>query len=390
MTSPKTHHRIGIDCRMYSSQFTGIGRYVFELVENLQKIDQNNDYFLFFNQPEFDNFQATNPRFHKVLVNAKHYSLAEQTKFLRILNNHHLDLMHFTHFNAPILYHRPSIVTIHDLTLHFFPGKKMTSPLHRLAYGATIRASVYKAKKIIAVSRGTGKDLEKVLHIPLSKIQMIYEGINPDFKPLNNPARLQSTLTKYQIQKPFLLYTGVWRSHKNIAGLLQAFAKLRKKHDLQLVITGRKDNIYAKEIFQKAQSLGLMPESRSPHSTPLVVFPGLVSEHELVDLLNAAQLFVFPSFYEGFGLPALEAMQCATPVAVSNTSCLPEICGNNAVYFDPYSPSDMAEKISNLLKDQALQEKLIHSGLEHVKKFSWSKMAHETHQLYLHAISAKK
>jgi hypothetical protein len=80
MTSPKTHHRIGIDCRMYSSQFTGIGRYVFELVENLQKIDQNNDYFLFFNQPEFDNFQATNPRFHKVLVNAKHYSLAEQTK----------------------------------------------------------------------------------------------------------------------------------------------------------------------------------------------------------------------------------------------------------------------------------------------------------------------
>lgn len=371
---------------MYSSQFTGIGRYVFELVENLQKLDQHNQYFLFFNQPEYNNFQTDRSNFQKVLVNAKHYSLAEQTKFLGILREHRLDLMHFTHFNAPILYRRLSIVTIHDLTLHFFPGKKMTSPLHRLAYSATVRSSVNKAKKIIAVSRATGRDLEEILHIPLNKIQIIYEGVNPDFKPVNNRSRLDHTLKKYQIHKPFLLYTGVWRDHKNLVGLLKAFALLRKTHDLQLVITGRKDSVYSDEIFNQARQLNLMDENQSAQQAPPVIFPGLVSEDELIDLLNAAHIYIFPSFYEGFGLPPLEAMQCGTPVAASNTSCIPEICGNNAVYFDPYSPEDIAEKVSELYNNEKLYQKLIASGLEHVKKFSWEKMARETHQLYLHVL----
>jgi glycosyltransferase involved in cell wall biosynthesis len=323
MSQHQKQFRIGIDCRMYSSQFTGIGRYVFELVENLQKLDQKNEYFLFFNQPEYNNFQASNDNFQKVLVNAKHYSLAEQTKFMSILKQHHLDLMHFTHFNAPIFYRQPSVVTIHDLTLHFFPGKKMTSPLHRLAYGATVRSSVKKAKKIIAVSRATGRDLEEILHVPLSKIQIIYEGVNPDFKPISNQSRLDHTLKKYQVHKPFLLYTGVWRDHKNLTGLLKAFALLRKKHDFQLVITGRKDSVYADEIFNEARQLNLMDENQSAQEVPPVIFPGLVSEDELIDLLNAAHLYVFPSFYEGFGLPPLEAKQCRTPVAASKTSCIP-------------------------------------------------------------------
>ncbi len=381
--------RIGIDCRMYSSQFTGIGRYVFELVENLQTIDRQNHYFLFFNQPEFNNFQASSPNFQKVLVNAKHYSLAEQTCFLKILNRHHLDLMHFTHFNAPIFYRRPSIVTIHDLTLHFFPGKKMKSFFHRLAYRTTIRTAVRKATKIIAVSRATGRDLEELLNISLNKIQIIYEGVNPDFKPIDNQSRLNHTLHKYQIHKPFLLYTGVWRDHKNLTGLLDAFAQIYKKHDLQLVVTGRKDNIYAQEIFNHARQLGLMSEKdrSTDHQWPAVIFPGLVGEDELIDLINLAKIYVFPSFYEGFGLPPLEAMQCGTPVAASNTSCMPEICGNNAIYFDPYSPADIADKIERLLTDQHLYNRLVKSGLQHTKKFSWSKMAKETHQLYLHVLT---
>lgn len=373
---PVPSRRIGIDCRMYSAHFTGIGRYVYELVENLQKIDHHNQYFLFFNDPEFTSFQAKNSNFQKILVNAKHYSYAEQTKFLKILNQHNLDLMHFTHFNAPIFYKRPSIVTIHDLTLHFFPGKKMTSIFHRLAYSATIRSATRKAKKIIAVSRNTAKDLQEILNTPLKKVHVIYEGVAPEFQPINDQLRLNQTLQKYQLKQPFLLYTGVWRDHKNIYGLLEAFSQVISRHNIQLVITGKKDNIYAQEVLAAIAEFKLEQN---------VVLPGLVSENELVDLLNAAYAFVFPSFYEGFGLPPLEAMQCATPAIVSDTSCLPEICGNAALYFNPYDPDNMSEQMIKLLDSPDLAADLINKGLNHVKKFSWSKMAKETHSLYMEA-----
>lgn len=378
--------RIGIDCRMYSSQFTGIGRYVFELVENLQQIDTTNEYFLFFNQPEFSNFQAGSPNFHKVLVDVKHYSLQEQTKFNKILNLYKLDLMHFTHFNAPILYRHPSIVTIHDLTLHFFPGKKMNSFAHRLAYALTIRSAVKKATKIIAVSRSTARDLEEVLHVPLAKIKIIYEGVNPDFRVIHNQKILEGTLQQYNITKPFLLYTGVWRNHKNLEGLLRAFTLIKDRYDMQLVITGRKDSIYADGIFDLAKELELMQDFPAAGEAPKVIFPGLVSEDELINLINSAHIYVFPSLYEGFGLPPLEAMQCGTPVAASNTSSVPEICGNNAIFFDPQSPEDIAAAIEKLLTDTMLYQKLVLAGLQHVKKFNWPKMARETHQLYLNVL----
>jgi glycosyltransferase involved in cell wall biosynthesis len=371
--------RIGIDCRMYSSAFTGIGRYVFELVQELQKIDTQNQYFLFINDPIFSESKFENPNFHKVLVNAKHYSVFEQTKFLKILNQHHLDLMHFTHFNAPIFYFKPSVVTIHDLTLHFFPGKKMTSPLHRLAYNLTVRSTVKKARNIIAVSQNTANDLQKLLKTPKSKIQVIYEGVTDEFYPVKDHSRLHSTLQKYQITKPFLLYTGVWRDHKNVLGLIDSFKKIRQQHDIQLVITGKKDTIYAQEVF--AQAGDLLQNNQ-------IVFPGLVSESELVDLLTAAEIFVYPSFYEGFGLPPLEAMKCGTAVAASNASCIPESCGDAAIYFDPYNINEMAEKISHLYQDKQLQATLIGLGFQQLKKYSWEKMANNIHQLYLHG--AKK
>ncbi len=371
--------KIGIDCRMYSSQFTGIGRYVYELVENLKLIDNDNEYYLFFNHPEFDNFQSANKNFHKVLADSKHYSFSEQFKFLRVLNKYQLDLMHFTHFNAPILYNRPYIVTIHDLTLHFYPGKKVKSFLGRLAYHIVIRTVVKRAKQIIVVSRATGKDLQKLLKVSLNKMKVIYEGVNPSFKIITNKSRLENTKRKYNIEKPFLLYTGVWRDHKNIIGLLKAFKLIREKHDFQLIITGRKDSIYAEEIFNCAKSLGLLNQNGESLS---VIFPGLVNENELIDLLNLAYIYVFPSFYEGFGLPPLEAMQSGTPVAVSNSSCIPEICGKNAVYFNPHSPKDMAKTIEALINDQELYQKLAKDGIEYTKKFSWSKMTKETLDLY--------
>lgn len=375
--------KIGIDCRMYASRFTGIGRYVYELTGNLFRLDQNNEYILFFNEPEFSHFTPPNHRVRKILVDAPHYSLAEQTRFLRALNKEKLDLMHFTHFNAPIFYRRPSVVTIHDLTLSFYPGKKMASPLHRFGYHVTINSAVKKAKKIIAVSNNTKKDLQNIFKIPDKKISVIYEGVHEKFQPLHGKEgqkKIEDVKQKYALNKPYLLYTGVWRSHKNLPNLLEAFHILKNEYgfDGYLVITGRKDPVYAPELEEKTLSLELDDD---------VIFTGLVEEKELVPLYNGALTYVFPSLYEGFGLPPLEAMQCGIPVAASNISSIPEICGkDNAVFFDPKSPGDMAEKIFSVVSQKSLREKLVANGLERVKQFSWKKMTEDTIKVYQEAL----
>jgi glycosyltransferase involved in cell wall biosynthesis len=373
--------KIGIDCRMYSSDFTGIGRYVYELVENLFKIDHQNEYVLFFNEPEFSKYTIQSKCVKKVLANASHYSLREQTHFLKILKDENLDLMHFTHFNAPIFYKRPSVVTIHDLTLHFYPGKKITSPLHRAGYYKVIKSAVKNAKKIITVSQNTKKDLQVLMKTPSQKISVIYEGVNEKFKQLSDRQSIIEVTQKYKLDKPYLLYTGVWRSHKNLPNLIKAFHILKTEYDFDgyLVITGRRDPVYEADVVGETQTLQLEDD---------VIFTGLVKERELVPLYNGALMYVFPSLYEGFGLPPLEAMQCGIPVAVSNASCLPEVCGqNNAVFFNPNDPRDMAEKIFEVTSQKSLRENLIQNGLKRVKEFSWQKMAQETLQVYNDALN---
>jgi len=372
--------KIGIDARMYSSRFTGIGRYNHELIKNLLKIDQKNQYVIFLNKNEFPQFEIKNSKqVKKVLADCKHYSWKEQINFLKILNKEKLDLMHFTHFNAPIFYKKPFVMTIHDLTLSFFPGKKMTSLLHRFAYQLTIRLNTHKAKKIIAVSQNTKKDLINLLKIKPEKITVTYEGTDPKFKLIKNKNKLgfiAKIKTKYGLNKPFLLYTGVWRDHKNVIGLIKTFDKLIKEKNFtgNLVITGKKDSTYC-EVTKTVAKLNLEKK---------IKLVGLVSEEDLVALYNLATIYVFPSFYEGFGLPPLEAMACGTPVAASNTSCIPEICGKeNAVFFNPYNITDMTEKIIDLIQNNQKQEKLIQNGFQHILNFSWKKMAKKTLNVYV-------
>lgn len=368
--------RIGIDARMYRTEFTGIGRYVYELIRHLSRLDEKNDYVLFMNQPEFDQFTPPNKRFEKVLVNARHYSLAEQLRYLRILRWAKLDLMHFTHFNAPIFYRRPSVVTIHDLTLSFFPGKKMNSWFYRMAYNMVLRSACRQASTLIAVSENTKADLAELLRVSPSKVEVIYEGVGEEFGPRGDREFQQWVGKKYGITKDYLLYTGVWRGHKNLVNLIKAFALLREGSegfDLQLVITGEEDPYYP-EIKRTVKELALEHH---------VVYTGMVPEKELIALYQCAKAYVFPSLYEGFGLPPLEAMRCGTPVLASKSSCIPEICGDsNALYFDPYDPEDMANVIRRVLLDESLYNDLRECGLRHSLKFSWEKMAEETLKVY--------
>ncbi|MBT4384944.1 glycosyltransferase family 4 protein [Candidatus Peregrinibacteria bacterium] len=367
--------RIGIDARMYSTNFTGIGRYVYELIDNLLKQDKKNEYVLFMNRSGYDNFEPKSKRVKKVLVNARHYSFAEQTKFLFAIRKAKLDLMHFTHFNAPIFYRRPSVVTIHDLTLSFYQGKKMNSWFHRKAYNLVLRAAVKNAKEIIAVSQNTKQDLIDITHTSPSKIEVVYEGVGDTFGPREDKEALIELVKKYGINHSFMLYTGVWRSHKNLVNLIRAFALLKEDEGIesQLVITGEEDPYYP-EVRRTVKEKGLEHD---------VIFTGLVDEDELVGLYQAAKLYVFPSLYEGFGLPPLEAMRCGTPVAASKSSCIPEICGeDNAMFFDPYDPEDMANSMRRVWLDEAMQKDLRERGLTHSRKFSWEKMADKTLAIY--------
>jgi len=373
--------RIGIDCRMFGLKFTGIGRCAYELVKRIISINETlstpDQIVLFFNKNEFHEFPESK-YVKKVLVNAQHYSLKEQTKFLWLLYREKLDIVHFPHFNVPLLYRKPYTVTIHDLTLSLFPGNKMTKWYQRLAYHIVIKNAVKSAKKIIAVSENTKQDLVKMLHVPEKKMEVIYNGISEEFEMMEDVSKFTKTLNKYKIKKEFLLYTGVWRSHKNLPRLVHAFSILKHKYhlDLQLVITGKYDPCYP-EVHRAAQLLNLQED---------VIFTGAVSEQELVHLYNAALIYVLPSLYEGFGLPILEAMKCGTPVAASNISSIPEICGDgNAVLFDPYSIDDIAAKINSLYRDTKLQAELVNKGLKRASEFSWDRMAKETYKLIINS-----
>jgi len=222
----------------------------------------------------------------------------------------------------------------------------------------------------------TKHDLIKLLKVPPSKIKVIYEAVGQEFSKNPSSKDLKSITLKYHLTSDFILYTGVWRNHKNIINLLRAFSLLTKNPAFQgqLVLTGKEDPFYP-EVKTTIKDLKL--NSR-------IVLTGLIPEQDLITLYYKAKIFCLPSLYEGFGLSPLEAMACGTPVAVSNTSCLPEICGHpNALFFDPLNPTSIAENLLKLWTSEALQKRLRKNGLAHVKKFSWDKMVKETWQLYL-------
>lgn len=360
---------------MFSDRFTGIGRYNFELTKRLfaqTELDGKPlEWVIFLNEPEYSQFDFA-PHVTKVLVEAGHYSLAEQTRFLWRLWQAKCDLVHFTHFNLPLLYWRPFVVTIHDTTISFYPGKKMNTWYRKLGYQLVIRNAVWRAKKIITVSQNTKDDVRRLFKTKAEKIEPIWIAPATEFTP-STQAEQDQVKKKFKLADRFLLYTGNWREHKNLPRLIEAFAEVKKQQpDLDLVITGKPDPHYP-EVPERIQTLGL---------TGSVHLVGLVEFADLKALMGAATLYVFPTLYEGFGLPPLEAMQCETPVVASRIASVPEVCGEAVAYFDPQSVADMTAVIATMLCSSSTRTDLIKKGLERIKKFSWERCAEETFALY--------
>jgi len=374
-TKPK---KIGIDARMYGYAQTGIGNYIRHLLEYIFKQDTENNYVIFLMPEEFDNFVLPNERIKKVKVLAKWYSWKEQLLFPFQLYIEKLDLMHFTHFNSPILYFRKTIVTIHDVTPFFFPGHKMKSLVRRIGFRAVFFSSVKKAKRVIAVSVNTKKDIVEHFKIQENKIKVIYEGVDDQFRVIKDRDKIEKFQKKYNITKPFIFYTGVWRNHKNLVGLIRAFGILKKKYNLDYcLVLGGKEDLYYPEARKTWEKLGLESD---------IIRTGFIDQEDLPLFYNMAKVFVIPSFYEGFGLIGLEAMACGTPVVSSNTTSLPEVLGEAAVYFDPKKPEEMAERIKLVLIDEKLYNELIEKGFLQLEKYNWAKMGNETMEIYREAL----
>jgi len=356
--------KIGIDARFFGPRSKGLGRYTQELIKNLEKIDRQNDYVIFLRQDEFDEYEPQNPLFKKVLAPYRWYSLAEQIFMPLAIAREKVDLMHFPHFNVPIFYRGRFVVTIHDLILQYFSNRrnslwlKLKYWIKNAAYHLIIRSALWRAQKIIAVSNYVKEDIIKCFRIEAGKIAITYEGA---------PAQAMTSSPKTD---PYILYVGNAYPHKNLERLIRAFEILIKKiNDLKLVLVGWDEYFYP---FLK----------KSVPETKRIVFAGFVNDEELAKFYNDASLYVFPSLCEGFGLPPLEAMARGVPVVSSSATCLPEILGQAALYFDPGDENDMAQKIKCVLADENLQRDLVKKGFEQIKRYSWEKMARETLEIY--------
>lgn len=381
---------IGIDARFYGPEAKGLGRYTQELIKHLAGLDRDNQYFVFLRQKDFDKAEFEAPNLYKVLADYKPYSLKEQFLLPWKIKSENIDLMHFTHFNAPIFYRGRFVVTIHDLILKKFPTKR-AGLLNRLRYAVKdffydfcLRATAGKALKIIAVSQYTKKDLIKTLGLDSEKIEVIYEGISLIKRGKNKPLDQERVLAKYGVKSPFLLYVGNAYPHKNLEFLLKAFERLIKKikgKDLQLVLVGGTDDFYQLLKGRFHQACCAAPKQKKKYCLS-VIFTGFVSDEELQALYQSAFCYVFPSLYEGFGLPGLEAMAYDLPVVAAKASCLPEIFGSAALYFNPRDERDFANKMSQFAEDQFLRQKLTSLGREQAGKFSWEKTAQQTLGVY--------
>lgn len=342
----------------------------------MEQIDFDNQYFVFLRRENWDEFQPRSQNFAKVLADVPWYTLREQIQMPRILEKCGLDLAHFPHFNVPVSYKGKFIVTIHDLILFRYPTRKastLSAPayfLKKKAYHQVINRAIKKSEKIIAVSEHTKKDILKNFKISPQKILVTCEGVDLSEQPPRDTS--ETILQKYGIIRPYILYVGNAYPHKNLDRLVLAFKEVAKRHSgLNLVLAGKEDYFYKRLKKFVADS----------HISN-VFFPGHVDETDLPMIYREAKLYVFPSLYEGFGLPPLEAMARNIPVASSNASCLPEILGNAAFFFDPRGISEIAEAIEKVLTDNALRKKLIEVGKKQIQKYSWEKMARETLDIY--------
>lgn len=365
--------RIGIDARLYNE--SGNGRYLRNLLLQLRLSDHDNSYVVFCLKKDYEAIKLvlSSDRWKIVVADFKWYTFAEQVKLPLLLYKEKLDLVHFPHFNVPILYLKRFVVTIHDLTHFTFAMKRATTHswftyrVKHQIYSFVFWYAVTWSQRVFTVSHYVKNEILRKFNCGPEKIIVTYEASE---KPIPvTDLEINKILKKLHISGPFFLYVGNAHPHKNLEFLLHSFAELRKTlPGAELVLVG-KESYFWSQLLEKGRRERLLDN---------VFYLGFLPDIELAALYSQAVSFVFPSLSEGFGLPVLESMAYGCPVICAERTSLPEVAGDAAVYIDPLNQDSFVRAMHMLYSSSDIRKERIQLGYSQVKKFSWEEMAKKT------------
>lgn len=360
--------RIGIDATPMFRRKGGIGWYTYFLVKYLLKIDRQNEYFL------YTTTMGKEAEDYSILHNPNVRLIRTSKSVLRWWPGaNQIDLYHGTNYKLPIIGRYRRVVTIHDIALDRFPhfSRKFVGQWWS---SYRTRRTAQRANRVITVSHHAAREIQGFFGISPEHIAVIYNGVREEFYPDHYPERWKTLQKNYQIRPSgYILYVGGFEPRKNLHTLLRAYSSLPSISDFyQLVVVGEMGK-WSKEIYQTIAILNLQGQ---------VILTGYLPVEDLRVLYSMADLFVYPSIYEGFGLPPLEAMACGCPVITSNSSSLPEVVGDAALMVDPFDVEGLAFTIQRVLNDKELRDQLRKKGLDRASLFTWEKTARETLTVY--------
>jgi glycosyltransferase involved in cell wall biosynthesis len=370
--------KIAIDIRTINKPRSGVGYYVTNLIQKLQEIDKDNDYCLISNNGEYKNtFHAqSNFENHTTCISNENHlvgDLWESFYLPRLLEKKNVSVFHGPAFMVPLIKRNMgTVVTIHDIVSFIMPD---TIPMKYAFYMRNlIKLVSRKADRIISVSESTKNDLVKWLDVPEEKITVVHQAVSEAFHPATNGDGGADMRRRFGIRGRYMLFVGNLEPRKNLLHLMEAFALARERlgGPVQLVICGKKGWLYS----------GILKTYGRIRRGDDILITDYVNEKDLLGLYQNAEMFVFPSRYEGFGMPALEAMACGAPVITSNTSSMPEITGSAAIMVNPSDVGEISEAMIKVANSESLRSELREKGLKQAKLFSWTNTARETLDVY--------
>ena len=367
--------RIAIDARKLHD--FGIGTYIRNVLIGLARVDQHTEFIVLCRPADAESVNELGANFRAVPETTSPYSIGEQVWIPLSLVRERAHLLHEPHYVLPAATRCRSVVTIHDCIHLMFP-QYLPGRLAHLYARAVMWSAVHKSDRILTVSEASKRDILRFFGIAASKVDVIYNAIDERFLAPPDEKRMDQVKQRYQLDHPFLLYVGNIKPHKNLERLIDAFGRVRARGlpDLRLLIIGDEISKYP-------------PLRQAVHRHRLdkyVRFLGFQPYDTLSAFYRLARAFAFPSLYEGFGLPPLEAMACGTPVVTSNVSSLPEIAGGAAVLVDPYEPASIAEGIERAVTDDTLRAQLIERGQARARDFSWQHSVSAIHRVYMEVL----
>lgn len=365
--------RIAIDARGVNwYKGTGIGTYTDNVLSQLLNIDKENYYHIYWSGDDYERFSYPNSKI--VMTSKKHHRFFQLNYMPGNLLKEKIDIYHVPQNGIGLSENTPckKVITVHDLIPYIMP--ETVGKGYLLKFLKDVPTIIQFADAIITVSEWSKKDILKFFPIEENKVFVTPLAADLKYKPIDRQWCRYMLEKKMNIKKPFILYIGGFSPRKNVRSLIMAFSKVYKdlNKDYKLVIVGslKDEGNCLKELCEK---LGISSQ---------VIFTGFVEEDLLPILYNAAELFVYPSFYEGFGLPPLEAMSCGTPVLSSNVSSIPEVVEDAGILIDPYDTSNLMESLAKILNNETLKDQLSTAGLRRASQYSWQKTAKETLKTY--------